>query len=51
MQQEPGQDGGGQAVPGAAGPTVRKADTGAQVINLRAMISDLESNPDARKRT
>jgi hypothetical protein len=36
---------------GEAGPAVRKAETGAEVFDLRGMIAGLESNPAARKRS
>jgi hypothetical protein len=36
---------------GTAGPVTRKAHTGAQVLDITAMIAELESNPDARKRS
>lgn len=32
------------------GPVTRTADTGAEVFDLRAMINELERNPEARKR-
>jgi hypothetical protein len=33
------------------GPTIREnVDAGTNVIDLRAMIAELEANPDARKR-
>jgi hypothetical protein len=37
--------------PGAGGPQARTVEAGAQVFDIRAMIADLENNPDARKRT
>lgn len=40
-----------EAAPGMAGPTVRTGvDTGAKVIDLRAMIAEMEANPEARRR-
>jgi hypothetical protein len=41
-----------RAAPGMAGPAVRQGvDGGADVIDLRAMISGLEADPQARRRT
>jgi hypothetical protein len=43
---------GERAAPGVAGPAVREGvDGGADVIDLRAMISGLEADPQARRRT
>jgi hypothetical protein len=41
-----------RAVPaaGAGGPKVRKVAGGADVIDIGAMIADLEANPAARRR-
>lgn len=41
----------GAAATGTDGPVVRKAETGAQVLDITAMIAELEANPDARRRT
>jgi hypothetical protein len=41
---------GAEAVPGVAGPAIRQAAGGADVIDLRKMISELEANPEARRR-
>jgi hypothetical protein len=41
----------GAAATGTDGPVVRQADTGAQVFDIRGLITELESNPDARKRS
>jgi hypothetical protein len=34
----------------AAGAVHRRAETGAQVLDIRDMIAELEANPAARKR-
>ena len=39
------------AATGTDGPVVRKAETGAQVFDIRGLITELEANPDARKRS
>lgn len=37
--------------PGMNGPTIREnVDAGADVIDLRAMINELEANPGARQK-
>jgi hypothetical protein len=41
----------GAAATGTDGTQVRKVDTGAQVFDIRGLITELESNPDARKRS
>ena len=42
---------GAEAAPGMAGPQVRKAAAGAQVIDIQGLIKEMESNPDARRRS
>jgi hypothetical protein len=39
-----------EIAPGVAGPRSRKADTGAKMLDLTAMISELEADPAARRR-
>jgi hypothetical protein len=50
-EEAPAWERGAEAAPGMAGPQVRKAATGAQVIDIRGMIAELEANPAARKRS
>jgi hypothetical protein len=50
-EETPARERGGQAAPGMAGPQVRKAAAGAQVIDIQGLIAEMESNPDARKRS
>jgi hypothetical protein len=40
-----------EAATGTDGPVTRKAMAGAQVLDITAMIAELESNPDARRRS
>jgi hypothetical protein len=42
---------GGQIAPGVDSPVIRKADTGANVFDITAMIAGLEADPNARRRT
>jgi hypothetical protein len=42
---------GREAAPGVSGPQIRQAAAGAEVIDLRKMISELEADPQARRRT
>lgn len=39
------------AATGTDGPVIRKAETGAQVFDIRGLITELEGNPEARKRS
>jgi hypothetical protein len=40
-----------EAATGTEGPVTRKAEAGAQVLDITAMIAELESAPNARKRS
>jgi hypothetical protein len=50
-EEEPPWAAGAAAAPGVPGPQERKADTGAQVFDIRGMITALENDPGARKRS
>ena len=40
----------GSGFPEGMQPVIRKADTGAEVFDIRGMIDQLEADPEARKR-
>lgn len=50
-EETPAWERGAEAAPGMAGPQVRRAETGAQVIDIQGLIREMEANPDARRRS
>jgi hypothetical protein len=50
-EESPGRGQRREAATGTEGPVTRKAEAGAQVLDITAMIAELEGNPAARKRS